>query len=92
MYRRADLWRTFLLVVALLFTAASTGAFARELGSPEPRYGHPIGALHSGRPGAAKASLDPIKTGAVDLNRTIVALNGAMTPVLIARLCRVDRI
>jgi hypothetical protein len=29
-YRRVDLWRTFVLVVALLLTAVSTGAFARE--------------------------------------------------------------
>jgi hypothetical protein len=35
-YRRADLWRTFVLVVALLLTAVSTGAFAREFRTPIP--------------------------------------------------------
>jgi hypothetical protein len=34
-YRRADLWRTFVPVVALLLTASSTGAFARELRGPD---------------------------------------------------------
>jgi hypothetical protein len=33
-YRRADLSRTFVLVVALLLTAVSTGAFAREFRIP----------------------------------------------------------
>jgi hypothetical protein len=67
-YRRADLSRTFVLVVALLLTAVSTGAFAREFRIPDPQ------------------------TGAADLNRTNVALIGTMTPVLIGRLRRMERI
>ena len=91
MYRRADLSRTFVLVVALLLTAVSTGAFAREFRSPDPQNErHPIDAFHSRRLGAEKDALEHIRTGAADLNRTIVALIGTMTPVLIARLRRVE--
>jgi hypothetical protein len=46
-YRRADLSRTFVLVVALLLTAVSTGAFAREYRIPDPHIErHPIDAFH----------------------------------------------
>jgi hypothetical protein len=86
-YRRADLSRTFVLVVALLLTAVSTSAFAREFGIPGP---DPIDAFHSGRPGAEKAALEHIRTGAADLNRTKFALLGTRTPLLIGRLRRVD--
>ena len=80
MYRRADLSRTFVLVVALLLTAVSTGAFAREF-RPDPQNEHrPIDAFQSGR------------TGAAYLDRTNVALIRTMTPLLIARLRRVERI
>jgi hypothetical protein len=34
-YRRADLWRTFVLVVALLLTAVSTGALTCEFHGPD---------------------------------------------------------
>jgi hypothetical protein len=37
-----------------------------------------------------KEPLDHIKTGAADLNRTIVALIGTVPPVLIARLRGVE--
>jgi hypothetical protein len=67
-YRRAELSRTFVLVVALLLTAVSTGAFACESRIPDPQK------------------------GAADLNRTKFALLGTMTPELIGRLRRVDRI
>jgi hypothetical protein len=88
-YRRADLSRTLVLVVALLLTAVSTGAFAREFRIPDP---HPIDAFHSRRPGAEKEALEHIRTGAADLNRTKFALPGTMTPPLIGRLRSVDRI
>jgi len=92
-YRRADLWRTFVLVVALLITAVSTGAFAREFRSPDPHYErHPIDTFHSRRPGAGKEALEHIRTGATDPNRTNVALIGTMTPLLIGHLGRVERI
>jgi hypothetical protein len=92
-YRRADLWRTFVPVVTPLLTAVSTGAFAREFRSPDPQYErHPIEMLHSRRLGAEKDALKHIRAGAIGLNRTNVALIGTMTPVLIARLRRVERI
>jgi hypothetical protein len=82
-YRRADLSRSFVLVVALLLTAVSTGAFAREF-RPDPQSEHhPIDALQSGRTGAARAAC---------LNRAKFALIRTMTPVLVVRLRRVERI
>ena len=91
MYRRADLSRTFVLVVALLLTAVSTGAFAREFRIPDPQYErHPIDPLHSRRFGAEKEPLEHIRTGAADLNRTNFALIGTMPPVLIGRLRGVE--
>jgi hypothetical protein len=92
-YRRVDLWRTFVLVVALLLAAVSTGAFAREFRSPDPHYErHPIDVLHSRRPGAGKEALEQIRTGATDPNRTNVALIRTMMPLLVGRLGRVERI
>jgi len=92
-YRRADLSGTLVLVVALLLAAVSTGAFAREFCGFDPRYArHPIEMFHSSPLGAEKDGLEHIKTGAADLNRTIVALIGTMTPLLIGRLGRVERI
>ena len=93
MYRRADLSRTFVLVVALLLAAVSTSAFARELRIPDS-HGEMrlIDPFHSRHSGAGKEPHDHIRIGVADLNRTIVALNGTMTPVLIVRLRRVERI
>ena len=92
MYRRADLSRTFVLVVALLLTAVSTGAFAREFRIPAPQNeGHPIDALQSGRLGAEKEAPAHVRTGAIGLNRTNVAF-WTMTPVWIGPLRRVERI
>ena len=84
MYCRADLSRTTVLVVALLLTAVSTGAFAREFRSDPQNEHHPIDALQSGRTGA--------EARATYLNRAKFALIGTMTPVLIVRLRRVERI
>jgi hypothetical protein len=88
-YRRADLSRTFVLVVALLLTAVSTGAFACAFRIPSP---HPGDAYHSGLFGAEKEALEHIKTGMADLNRAKFTLIGTMTPVLIPRLRGVERI
>lgn len=86
MYRRADLWRNVALVVALLLTAVSTGVFAREFRAIGLQDETPqVDAFHSRRLAAEKAPLENIKTGAIDLDRTIVALIGTMPPVLIAR-------
>jgi len=55
-YRRADLWRTFVLVVALLVTAVSTGAFAREFYASDPQLGRrPIDTF---QPGAETGALE----------------------------------
>jgi hypothetical protein len=92
-YRRADLSRTFVLVVALLPTAFSTGAFAREFRILHPQNErHPIDAFHSRRLGAEKQALGHFRTGAADPNRTEFALVGTMTPALLGRLRRVERI
>jgi hypothetical protein len=83
-YRRADLSRSFVLVVALLLTAVSTGALAREF-RPDPHSEHhPIDALQSGRTGA--------EARAAYLDRAKFALIRTMTPVLVAHLRRVERI
>ena len=64
MYRRVDLWRTFVLVVALLLTAVSTGAFAREFCASDPQLErHPIDTFHSHSPGAETGALEHIWTG-----------------------------
>ena len=91
MYRRADLWRTLVLVVALLLTAVSTSAFARELRIPDS-HGEMrlIDPFHSRHSGAGKEPHDHIRIGVADLNRTIVALIGTVPPVLIAGLRRVE--
>jgi hypothetical protein len=92
-YRRADLSRTFVPVVALLLAAVSTGTFARALGIPDPQgERHLIDPFHSRHFGAEKEPHQHIRVGVTDLHRTIVALIGAMTPVLIVRLRRVERI
>ena len=91
MYRCADLSRTFVPVVALLLTAVSTGAFAREFRASDPQYErHSIDLFHSRRFGVEKGALEHIRTGATDLNRTMVALIETVPPVLIARLGRVE--
>ena len=46
--------------------------------------------FHSRPLGAEKDGLEQSKAGAADPNRTIVALIGATTPVLIARLRGVE--
>ena len=94
MYRCADLSRTFVLVVALLLTAVSTGAFARKFCAVDPQNErHPAKlALHDlGGPAAERGSLGH-RIGMIDLTRTNVALIGAATPVWIGRLRKVDRI
>ena len=92
MYRRADIWRTFVLVVALLIAAVSTGVFAREFrAAVSQNEGHQE-AFHSRRSAAETDPFENIKTGAIGLDRTIVALIGTMPPVLIARLRGVELI
>ena len=102
MYRRADLSRAMILVVALLLTAVSTSIFAREFRAADTqsadyptlqalRY---MGSLvaersggslqlkvfHSRQFGEEKETLEQTRAGAIDLNRTNVALIGNLVP------------
>jgi hypothetical protein len=96
-YRRADLSRTFLLVVALLLAAISTGALACRLHAADPQGGsHPLPpAPRSHYPGVlfqSRAEQEQTGTGATTLDRTNVALIGSMTPLLVWRHHRTERI
>ena len=93
MYRRADLWRTFVLVVALLITAVSTGAFAREFLAPDPEFGmHSLDTSHSRSLGAATGALEHIGSGARGLSRSKYELSGTTSPLMAGRLRGVERI
>ena len=92
------------LVVALLLTAAATGAFAREfrvadtqnedyptvqalryMGSMvAERSGgrHQLKVFHSRQLGEEKETLEQTRVGAIDLNRTNVALIGTIVPAM----------
>jgi hypothetical protein len=91
-YRRADLSRTFVPVVALLLTAVSTGALARELPISDcQNEGPSIDMFHPRRLGAEKQAGTHIRIDAIGLDRAKFALIGTMTPVT-GRLRRVERI
>ena len=93
MYRRANLSRVFVLVVALLLTAVSTGALARESGSADPRSEvHRIDGFQSRLSGAENETLERTRTGAPDPNRTNVALIGTMAPLLVGPPRKMERI
>jgi tripartite ATP-independent transporter DctP family solute receptor len=101
-YRRADLSRAMMLVVALLLTAVSTSVFAREFCAadtqsedyPTVQALHYMGSLvaersggrlrlevfHSRQLGEEKETLEQTRAGAIDLNRTNVALIGTLVP------------
>ena len=93
MYRRANLSRVFVLVVALLLTAVSTGALARESGIAGP-WGEVcrIDGFQSRLSGAENGTLERTRTGAPDLSRTNVALIGTMAPLLVGPLRNMERI
>ena len=104
MYRRADLSRAMMLVVALLLTAVSTSVFAREFRAadtqsedcPTVQALHYMGSLvaersggrlqlkvfHSRQLGEEKETLEQTRAGAIDLNRTNVALIGTLVPAV----------
>ncbi len=104
MYRRADLSRAMILVVALLLTAVSTSVFAREFRAadtqsedyPTVQALHYMGSLvaersggrlqlkvfHSRQLGEEKETLEQTRAGAIDLNRTNVALIGNLVPAV----------
>jgi tripartite ATP-independent transporter DctP family solute receptor len=102
-YRRADLSRIIMLVLALFLTA-STSAFAREFRAADTqnesyptvqalhymgslvaeRTGgrHEIKVFHSRQLGEEKETLEQTRAGAIDINRTNVALIGSMVPAM----------
>ena len=101
MFGRAERLRT-VVVVALLLTAGSTNAFAREFRAADTqnedyptvqalrfmgrqiteRSGgrHEIKVFHSRQLGEEKETLEQTRAGAIDLNRTNVALIGNIVP------------
>jgi tripartite ATP-independent transporter DctP family solute receptor len=103
-YRRADLSRIIMLVLALFLTAASTGAVAREFRAADTQNEsyptvqalhfmssliaerssgrHHIKVFHSRQLGEEKETLEQTRVGAIDLNRTNVALIGTMVPAM----------
>ena len=104
MFGRAELQRTVFVVVALLLTAGSTGALAREFRAADTqnedyptvqalrfmgrqvseRSGgrHEIKVFHSRQLGEEKETLEQTRAGAIDLNRTNVALIGNVVPTM----------
>lgn len=104
MYRRAGLSRIVTLVAALLLTAVSAKAFAREFRAADTqsedyptvealRYmgslvaersggRHRVAVFHSRQLGEEKETLEQTRAGAIDLNRTNVALIGTMVPAV----------
>ena len=104
MFGRAELQRRVVLVVALLVTAGSTGAFAREFRVADTQnedyptvqalrfMGRQISersggrleikVFHSRQLGEEKETLEQTRAGAIDLNRTNVALIGNTVPAM----------
>jgi len=82
-YSRADLSRTVVLVVALLLTADTTGVFAREFWT-----GDPCGTSHTS-PFATEREQSGTETTGPD--RTNVALNRTITPLLVWRYRKTER-
>lgn len=102
MFGRAELQRTVVLVVALVMTACSTNALAREFRAADTqaedyptvqalrfmgrqiheRSGgrHDVKVFHSRQLGEEKETLAQTRAGAIDLNRTNVALIGNIVP------------
>jgi tripartite ATP-independent transporter DctP family solute receptor len=103
-FRRADLSRTVALVVALLLTAVSTSAVAREFRAADTQNEdyptvqalyymgsliaektggrHQIRVFHSHQLGEEKETIEQTRAGAIDLNRTNVALIGTFVPAM----------
>ncbi|WFU17352.1 hypothetical protein [Bradyrhizobium sp. CB3481] len=87
MYRRANLSRTFVLVVALLLAAVSTGAFARGFHTQDPQTDS-----QGDRQGQSAAEQEQTGTRATAPDRTIVALIGTIAPLLVWRPDKTERI
>ena len=102
MFGRAELQRTVVLVAALLLTAGSTSAPAREFRAADTQNEdyptvqalrfmgrqvnertsgrHEVKVFHSRLLGEEKETLEQTRAGAIDLNRTNVALIGNIVP------------
>jgi tripartite ATP-independent transporter DctP family solute receptor len=103
-YSRAGIWRTTILVVALLLTGVPPSAWAREFRAADTqsedyptvealRYmgrliaersggRHQIRVFHSRQLGEEKETIEQTRVGAIDLNRTNVALIGTFVPAM----------
>lgn len=101
---RAELSRTGVIFVALLFAICATSAAAREFRAADtqtedyptvqaPRYmsaliaertggRHEIKVFHSRQLGEEKETIEQTRAGAIDLNRTNVALIGNFVPAM----------
>jgi tripartite ATP-independent transporter DctP family solute receptor len=101
---RAGLQRTVVVVVALLTTAGSMNAFAREFRAADTQNEdyptvqalrfmgrqvaersvgrHEIKVFHSHQLGEEKETLEQTRAGAIDLNRSNVALIGNVVPAM----------
>jgi hypothetical protein len=101
-YCRADLSRTTVPVVALLLATVSTGVFAREFCALHPQSGSDLQggslpitpkALHGG-PASGVFHIHPFNAeqAGTGLDRTNVALIGPVTPLLVCRHRRTERI
>jgi hypothetical protein len=88
-YRRADLSRTIVLVVALLLAAVPTGVLARGCCATDPDDGsHPNGVFHISSFGTEREQTGAVAAGP---GRTNVALIGTTTPLLVWRHRRTER-
>ncbi|WP_213739942.1 TRAP transporter substrate-binding protein DctP [Bradyrhizobium sp. dw_411] len=103
-YSRAGVWRTTIMVLALLLTGVPPGAWAREFRAADTqsedyptvealqymgrliaeRSGgrHQIRVFHSRQLGEEKETIEQTRVGAIDLNRTNVALIGNFVPAM----------
>lgn len=104
MFGRAELQRTMVVVVALLLTAGSADALAREFRAADTQNEEyptvqalrsmgrqvaersggrlEIKVFHSRQLGEEKETLEQTRAGAIDLNRTNVALIGNLVPAM----------
>jgi hypothetical protein len=86
-YRRANLSRTFVPVVALLLAAVSMGAVACGFPTQDLRGDSQV--KSQGKSGSEQ---EQTGTGAATLGRTNIALTGTMTPPAAWRHRRTERI
>jgi hypothetical protein len=81
-YCRADLSRTEIFGIALLLTTVSPGAFAREFRAADTQNGDHPAILALCDMGSLAKTLEQIRAGTTDFNRTNVALIGTTVPAM----------